>query len=249
MSPTRALWLSVVATSGGFAALQTLRFAREHDRVRRVLASLVPAERIATGDDLRAVKHFVAETVRPLPSGSIRPRPMLRDSATELLSSGEGFCGESARLSVLLLRAGGLSANRIYIAGPKWGHVAVEHRWHDEWVLFDAFPVPETYLADELVGSIRVGDLASFPNLYAAVNPWVDLYRVRLPRRLHDPPRRRRLRFVAERRPPAFVPLVLESPALLKALLGWKTCAFAVAMLSCQARGARRIRRGPRHPG
>ncbi|MBI1737087.1 MAG: transglutaminase domain-containing protein [Candidatus Rokubacteria bacterium] len=135
---------------------------RERRLLRSVLRDLGARPRIERREDLVSVKNFLNRRIFAHPALKDAPRPLLRASATETLATGRGYCGENARVAILLLQAGGVRAHRLYLRGPRWGHVIVEHEWQGGWRLFDGHAEPATRFADEDVARIvpeAIGDL------------------------------------------------------------------------------------------
>jgi hypothetical protein len=195
------------------AAASIRRYLRERQMLRTMLRGLIEQGRVRSRDDLVRIKRFLTERISYDVSKREDPRPFLRSSAGETLTRGEGFCGESARVAIRLLSLGGLRANRLYLQGPRWSHVIVEHRWEGGWRLFDSHQDPGTLMPDEDVGRIGAVEIARLRNEYRDQNPWLASQRLRLPRR----PFWRRL---SQCRPPGFVVAVAESPDLVRAIAG-----------------------------
>ena len=205
---------------GGFVAWWTERRA-----LLAVLREVAPSGRFREREDLVRLKRRLSEEIHWDAERMHEQRPLLRASARQVLATGEGFCGENARVAVRLLNLGGVPAHRLYLEGARWGHVVVEHRWDGKWWLFDAHVDHRTALPDDGVGRIDAEELAAFPNL-ATENPWKSSYRIPSIRRLPAPWARRL-------RPHATLTAMAETPSLvgvatgtLLALLG------AVALLS-----------------
>lgn len=179
---------------------------------------------VETAADLIELKRKLTATISYDQSTLEKPRPLLRSSAVQTLTTGDGFCGENARAAIVLLKQRGVRAHRLYLQGPRWGHVAVEHRWRDQWLLFDAHSDPGVLLSDDQVARIRTDELGRFPNDYSGTNPWERAARfkalLRAPGSAAD-----------ALRPPSALVSVLERPYLAKALAG-----FAVAGAALVAR-------------
>jgi hypothetical protein len=177
------------------------------------------------------LRRKLAGTITYDPAHLHDPRPLLRQSAAQTLRTGNGFCGENARAAILLLKRQGLRAHRLYLQGPRWDHVAVEHAWDGAWVLFDAHADPGTIPDDSQLGRLRTDEVSSFPNAYRDANPW--LRATRFKALLRSP------RSNADRlRPPALAVSLFERPYLVKAVAG-----IGVA-LACLGAGAP-LRRRP----
>lgn len=208
------LWTAVprvLAVAGlAYSAAEALELRRLRGFVRPFRDSANPAA--ALSEELHSRVRWYAEDRE-------RRRPVLRATASSTLRSGRGFCGENARVAVLCLLLLGRPANRMYLWGSLWGHVAVEYRERGRWWLFDSHADPATHLPSHLTGSVASDDLASFPNGVADLNPWVRVNRIR------------HLRALEHVRTPPPVTFVVESPYLVKALL-----AFALAGLCSAAK-------------
>jgi hypothetical protein len=152
-----------------------------------------------------ALARVLAERIRWFESDRRLRRPPLRAPASTTLRTGRGFCGENARVAVLCLMLLGYRANRIYIWGERWGHVAVEYLDAGTWWLFDAHNDPGTILSPERTGTVRADELGSYPNGYRDENPWVSV--TRWHRRFKLP----------MHRPPTQASFLLESPLAMKA--------------------------------
>jgi hypothetical protein len=184
---------------------------REQKTLRAALDEAITGGRISHRKDLVALKRYLSDRIHFDNSKKNERRPLLRHTAHEILRSGEGFCGENGRVAILLLAKGGVRANRLYLEGKRWGHVAVEHDWAGGYKLFDAHPDPETVLGDEQVGEIPSDAIDRFPNGYDS-NPWVGSYRIKVFHELGP------LRRWERARPPAWLVRLAESPNLVKAL-------------------------------
>jgi len=185
---------------------------RQLDEERQLHRFLRGIDSISDRRELVALRRKLSSTIAYDIERKEDPRPLLRATAAETIASGSGFCGENARVAILLLKIRGLRAHRLYLQGPRWGHVAVEHRWNGRWVLFDAHADPATMPDDEQVGALRSDDLNEFPNAYPR-NPW--LRATRLKALLRGP------RTAADNwRPPSPLVGLFERPHLLKALAG-----------------------------
>jgi hypothetical protein len=204
-----AAWI-VVAAGGALIGAGALAWWRERRFLLRVLREVAPAGRITSRDELVSLKRRLSATIRWDEARMHDPRPPLRASARRVLETGEGFCGENARVAVRLLRLGGVDAHRLYLIGVRWGHVVVEHRWEGRWRMFDAHVDPRTQLVDDQVGRIDADDLAAFPNR-APENPWRGSFRIPLLGRRAG---------AARVRPPALLTAFAETPALVAVAAG-----------------------------
>ena len=211
-SPLAIAGLAVVVGASALL-LRSLHAAfRERALLQATLLRVCGSGRLTAREDLVALKKFLNENIRFDPARRNDPRPLLRHSAAEILTLGQGFCGENARVAVLLMSAGGVRANRLYLDGPRWGHVIVEHEWDGGWKLFDGHADASVGMTDEEVGRIDAKDFAALNNTCRATNPWQNSFRIQLLGRL---PLVRRW---AALRPPRPLVFLMESPALLRAL-------------------------------
>jgi Transglutaminase-like superfamily len=196
--------------AGDFAAYLVER------QVLRAEAAEVVRHAAGVHDRVEAIVHDVQARVSP----GERPLPVLRSPALETWITGEGHCGDAARVIVLMLRSVGIDARRIYLrAHPDdYFHVAVAYQLGGQTYLVDS--VNSTSAFKEFVSRHRRQALAEtgVPNdqfyAYSYVNwgrvlPFVELdHTASLPG-----------------------PLVtmMESPFLVLALV--KTCLGAGALL------------------
>jgi len=203
-----AAHLAVAATRSATAA--AVKLIREERAIAATARNLAGGELISDRGQLEAVHSFVAAGVADDPRFRFLPRPLLRQTAIETLRRRRGFCGESARVTVLLLRALGIRANRVYLVGERWNHVIVEHEWLDGgWYMFDAFPDPATQMTTEQLCTYESADPTTFPNVHDG-NPWVDYYRWRP----------LVLRGTSRSRPPESYVRATERPDAIRAGLG-----------------------------
>ena len=207
---TRALLIAAwIALTGGLVVAigAIIAWWAERRALLTVLRGVAPSGQFRERAELVALKRRLSAEIHWDPKRMHERRALLRASAHQVLATGEGFCGENARVAVRLLNLGGIPAHRLYLEGPRWGHVVVEHRWEGRWRLFDAHVDPRTALPDEAVGRIDAGELATFPNR-AAENPWKSSYRIPGVRRLP-------VSWAGRLRPPAALTALAETPALL----------------------------------
>ena len=207
-------WLAVLI--GMLVAATNLHgYLREQQSLKALLRRLLEHGRVETRDDLIRLKRFLSERISYDISKRDDWRPLLRQSAATTLTRGVGFCGENARVAIRLLNLGGVRANRIYLRGPRWSHVLVEHDWESGLRLFDGHSDPGTLLRDEDVGRISPGDFERLPNAYRDLNPWIASFRIKLPKRPGF------WRALSQYRAPRLIVAVAESPDLVRALAGF----------------------------
>jgi len=219
-----------VAFSAAREATASLaKLMSEERAIAATARNLAGGDAIVERDQLVAVHAFLGKAVSGDPDFRFLPRPILRQTAVESLRSRQGFCGESARVAVLMLQALGIRANRIYLIGERWNHVIVEHEWLDgNWYLFDAFPDPATAMTPEQLCSFGSEDPTTFPNVHDG-NPWVDYYRWRP----------LLVRGISKSRPPAGYVRITERPDAIRAGLRGLTAGGALAAAALVAGGSR----------
>lgn len=221
MAWTVAVGALLAAGGSVMITMNLVGWVRERRELWYVLRSVVPDGRISHREDLVALRRGLAQRIRYDTSRMHAPRPLLRASAGQTLASGYGFCGENARVSIRLLRLAGVRAHRLYLLGARWGHVVVECWWEGDWRLFDAHADPATAPADDEVGFLPTDDVDRLPNR-ATENPWraasTSKFLTRLPA-------------LARWRPPGIAVEVVESPHLIRTLLGGLLLGAGLALL------------------
>jgi hypothetical protein len=206
-------------TAARDTAASVTKLVSEERAIAASARNIAGAETITQRDQLVAIHAFIGKALSGDPDFRFLPRPFLRQSAVESLRSRQGFCGESARVAVLVLGALGIRANRIYLIGERWNHVIVEHEWLDgDWYMFDAFPDPATMMTPEQLCSFGSDDPTSFPNVHEG-NPWVDFYRWRP----------LLVRGISKSRPPASYVRITERPDAIRAGLSGLKAGGALA--------------------
>ena len=200
-------------------AASVAKLINEERAIAASARNIAGAETVTRRDQLVALHAFLGKAVSDDPDFRFLPRPLLRQSAVESLRSGRGFCGENARVAVLMLQALGIRANRVYLIGERWNHVIVEHEWVDgRWYLFDAFPDLATMMTPEQLCSFESEDPTTFPNVHEG-NPWVDFYRWRP----------LIVRGISKSRPPASYVRITERPDAIRAGLNGLKAGGALA--------------------
>ena len=205
--------LSIVVLGVVYALGQVRAYLSERHLLRGTLARLGNGGYFRDREDLVRLKRYLSTHIRYDPKRVNDARPLLRHSAEHILKTGFGFCGENARVAIRLLGMGGVRAHRVYLEGPRWQHNVVEHEWEGSWKLFDAHSDPASLLPDEDVGSIESSDIARFPNRHEG-HPWLQSYRIKLFHSLLP------LRRFEQIRVPRWVAQLVETPSLVKAMLG-----------------------------
>lgn len=210
---------------------ESFRAFRELRLLSSLLGSLVPGTRITDRQDIARLLDYLHDRLGYDLGRKHERRSLLRPSASQILEERLGYCGEHARLAVLLLGLGGVRANRLYLKGTSWGHVAVEHRWNGMWYLFDSFPDPGTALSGDDAATLPTSSVAHLPNRHPT-NPWVYCYRLplhRIPGLRHLLPRSALLQGL---RPPAALAVQAEVPYV------WRALALLLVGAGALARGA-----------
>jgi hypothetical protein len=209
----RLVGLGLLVLGVAWSGVALFAALREVGYLKRILRKIVPGGRIRAREDLVRIKNYLSTHVRYDRRRVNDPRPWLRASARETLTTGFGFCGENARAALWLLGLGGVRAHRVYIDATIWKHILLEHRWEGGWKFFDSHGDPATVLPDDAVGRIESTDLAALPNGHEG-NAYLCTYRLRP---FHAVPGLRRFE---QLRLPWLGALVLESPSLLHAGAG-----------------------------
>ena len=218
--------IGLVAAS--LAAASVVRAVDERRELRRALAGTIGTTTIETDEQLQELHHHLHTNIDPNAIEREARRPILRSRAVDTWRTGEGLCGENARLAITLLSLGDVPANRLYLKGERWEHCMVEAQWSGQWVAFDGHQDPSLQMQDDQIGHIPSDRLELFPNT-ASRNPWRRAVRfkplLRLPATSLD-----------RIRPPQIVVRIAESPDLLRGL-GLSIVALVVPWID---RGLRR---------
>jgi|GEM_PF-1154249 len=192
------------------AAFYLFNWWKERRMLKRILNEI---NRAQNGFDniasLTLVKKYLSTHINYDTAKRDAKRPLLRQTAATTLKTGFGFCGENARVAVLMLNYAGVKAGRVYLFGNRWNHVVVEHAYKGKWYLFDAHNDPGVMLPDAAVCTIPIEDIAAFPNEYRAQNEWVESCRIRIARKFSI------LSSLAQTRLPRPLTILTESPDLI----------------------------------
>ncbi|MBI1193279.1 MAG: hypothetical protein GC205_08905 [Bacteroidetes bacterium] len=184
---------------------------------RRMLINIIneikgDKSQFASIESLTVLKKYLSKNINYDTAKREAKRPLLRQPAATTLKTGFGFCGENARVAVLMLNYGGIKAGRVYLFGNRWNHVVVEHLYNDKWYLFDAHNDPGVMLPDAKVAKILIEDISSFPNEYRDQNEWVASCRIKIARKVSM------LSGVSQWRLPKPFTILVESPDLIMAI-------------------------------
>ncbi|MCB0402678.1 MAG: transglutaminase domain-containing protein [Flavobacteriales bacterium] len=196
----------------GFSLLSLIYLIKELREVRflkQLLLRILGKKKLETLSDISTLKMYLNENIRYNPEWKSKKRPLLRHTASQILTSNYGFCGENARVSIKLFLLSGIKARRIYLFGTKWQHVVVEHEHESTWYLFDGHYDPKTVLGNDQIAQIESDQIASYPNAYSE-NPYVDYCRIKLFYRIPL------LRAWAKLRLPGSLVYFFESPYLIQ---------------------------------
>ena len=152
---------------------------REVMFLKHELKKIIGKSKIESANDFVKIKNFLQSTISYNANLKSKTRPLLRYTATQILKSQYGFCGENARVAIKLFILGGISARRIYLFRKEWQHVLVEHEFKNKWYMFDGHYDPSSLLIDSDVAKIPSEDLSLYPNDYKT-NPYLDFCRIKL---------------------------------------------------------------------
>ena len=192
----------------------TIKEIQEIIFIRKILTNVIGKTKVESINDIIDIKQFLNNNISYNSNLKTQKRPLLRNTATQILKSKYGFCGENARVAIKMFLIGGVIARRIYLYGKKWQHVVIEHQTNKQWYMFDGHLDPETKLKDTQVASIPSEDIAEYPNGYKE-NPYIDFCRIKLFYAI--PP----FKFLSMIKLPKSVVYLMESPYLIKSVLSF----------------------------
>jgi len=156
-----------------FKEIQEVRF------LKNTLTQIIGKRKIESVEDLVKIKNYLQKNISYNAKLKSTKRPLLRHTASHILTSNYGFCGENARVAIKLFMLGNIKAARIYLYGKQWGHVVIENRWNNSWFLFDGHYDEKTQLLDKQVTTIPSDKIEKYPNGYPE-NEYVDFCRIKL---------------------------------------------------------------------
>ncbi|MDF1672258.1 MAG: hypothetical protein P1U41_02055 [Vicingaceae bacterium] len=185
---------------------------QEVSYLKGVLSDIIGKDTISEVNDLIKIKNFLNRNIKYNDKLKSQKRPLLRNTASQTLKTGLGFCGENARLAIKILILGSIKARRIYLFRKVWQHVLVEHSWKGSWFMFDGHYDPDTLLNDHNVTKIRSEKINQYPNDYPN-NPYLDFCRIKLFYII------RPLRFMSKIKLPISFVYLMESPLIIKSLI------------------------------
>ncbi len=133
---------------------------RQEDALMRTTAAAIvrDAGAVTTEEKVQALRAYIREHVT-WRGATLARTSFLRDTATQTLKSGKGYCGENSRLFILLARAVGIPSQRVNLYGRK-NHVVAEVDLDGRRVVVDCQNpgyVPEMVPVDTVIGERRFG--------------------------------------------------------------------------------------------
>lgn len=206
------LFLTILIFSTTLFLYFLFKELQELSYLKRTLYDIIGKHKISAIDDLIKIKNFLNQHIKYNDDLKSQKRPLLRNTATQTLKTGFGFCGENARVAIKLFLIGGIKARRIYLFRKVWQHVLVEHKWENNWFMFDGHFDPDTFLKDEQVASIPSESISEFPDTYPN-NPYLNFSRVKL---FYN-----RVNSLSKLKLPISLIYILESPYLIKGIFSF----------------------------
>jgi hypothetical protein len=178
--------------------------------VERQLLANEAAEVTTRASNAHEIAEAVAEKVQTRVSPGDRDVLFLRSSPLDSWVSGEGHCGDAARVIVLMLRSVGVEAHRIYLRADAddYFHVAVAYRVGEHRYLADSVNSTREFRRFIAANRRRALDQIGLPNEQFYSYSYVNWGRV--------PPF---VQIDQKTPPPSAVAVLIESPSLLLALL------------------------------
>lgn len=204
----RRVYWTVVVLNFLVSGYYVLVYYEEQDQLAMKAHEIVnAADPRSREEQIIALQSFIRQHVR-YEGLTIEGRPFLRASATEIIETGKGYCGEATRAFICLAHHLGIESQRVNLYG-RINHVVAEVELEpDRWVLVD---LQENNATNDLLD----GKWLTLNDIFAhAESPFVDYSNVHLRRLpiINLFVQRIKLRN-------GFVTWVLENPSLLKALL------------------------------
>lgn len=176
--------------------------------VERQLLASEAADVSRSASDTHEIAEAIIKRVQTRVSRGDRHVPFLRSTALESWVTGEGSCGEAARVIVLMLRSVGVDSGRVYLRAEADGyfHVAITYRVGRSWYLADTVNATEPFQRFVAMNQRRAVDQFGLPNSQFYSYSFVNWGRL--------PPF-----FEIDQRtpPPPLAVLLMESPSLLLA--------------------------------
>ena len=180
--------------------------------LKKTLNQIIDKPRIESIEDFVQIKNYLQKNISYNPELKHKKRPILRHTASEILISKYGFCGENARVAIKLMLLGGIKANRIYLFRKEWEHVLIEHKFNSNWFMFDGHLDTYTNLKDSDVLKIPSNQISLYPDSYPN-NPYLGFSRIKLFYKLYS------LKSFSKIRLHSYIIYLFESPFLIKAIL------------------------------
>jgi hypothetical protein len=178
--------------------------------LKKTLFLIIDKKKIESREDLIKIKNYLQKNISFDGKLKNKRRPFLRHTATEILRSNYGFCGENSRVAIKLFKIGGVKSNRVYLFRKEWEHVLIEHKMNNEWFMFDGHYDESTILKDKDVATIKTKDISLYPDEYPN-NPYLDYCRIKLIYKLGI------FKSLSKLRLPSVLSYGLESPKLILA--------------------------------
>lgn len=129
--------LTAVILTGliSWSVIDLMRYWVESQRIAGEARSIV-----ADHGQTRARVLTIAGAVRARVAPADRQRPFLRSTAWETWKSGKGYCGEGARVIVVMLQSLSIPAARLYLRADRddYFHIAVAYYDEGKWYLTDS---------------------------------------------------------------------------------------------------------------
>jgi len=201
----------VIVLSGATFCYCIIKEILEVLYLKKVLYKTLDKSRIKSVQDFIKIKTFLNKNISYNTEFKTKKRPILRSTASQTLKSHYGFCGENARVAIKLFFLGGIKARRIYLFRKEWQHVLIEHKYHNNWYMFDGHYDPNSFLKDTDVAKIPSENFTEFPNDFPE-HPYIDFCRIKLLYNIKI------LNSLSKIKLPSFLVYFFESPYFIKAL-------------------------------
>lgn len=179
--------------------------------IQKTLKKIINKNKIQTKDDFLKIKNYLQNNISYNPYWKDKKRPLLRHTATQILKTKYGFCGENARVTIKLMLLGGVKARRIYLYRKEWQHVLIEHEFNGNYYMFDGHYDPDALLNDNETTSIPSENISDYPNSYPN-NPYLYFCRIKLFNKISF------LKPLSKLKLPTWSIYLSESPYLIKGL-------------------------------
>lgn len=240
------LWLAALAILIAPDAWQYFRERQALNALAGEIARNAPAQEIPV-----RVQRAVQQRVRWVANGrfySAANRSLLRQTAWQTWTRGEGKCGEATRLMVALLRSLGYRATRIniYTDSTRSGHTAVVYQRDGEWFLLDSTGAPPGFNEWERANAgrpfrdmMRFEPVSSGGGRFLSTSPFFTRYSYYDATRITGGVVMVHLMTP----PPDFLVMMLENPPLLRIVVKLLAAIALLPVMLLAVRGWRRRRR------